>query len=687
MKKKLIVFTYDSMNSVYYLRELMDFFGNQIEIEAYAITDGIEDNLKADVILTLSPMNNDEILCHFSEEPTIIHGLKVITNYGYRKLMEIIPGTKVLLITTNRTSAFEMAAYFYQIGINHIDFIPSYPNNPENYSIDIAVTPGQMRFIPVYIRQVIDIGWRRISPDTLMSIMVALNIKTNFLLEKLYQTSKDVLSNDFSNAPLDLFSNTKDLLYTTINLIDDGLLFSNTNNTPLFVNNSFLHMMNLYKDSFDINNLIQYLPAEISSLILSEDEQNNYLVKLEENGQVFAFTKHAFSLYKDKKGFIVILKDSRKIEYLEHEIRKKSLAKNTSTKYQFSDIVGNSTAIKKCIQNAKRMALTNLPILIMGESGTGKELLAQSIHHHSTRCDKPFVALNCASFSKELLESELFGYEEGSFTGAKKGGKKGLFELAQNGTIFLDEIGEMPFELQAKLLRVLQEQEIRKIGSTTTISIDVRIITATNRDLSKMMDEGLFRLDLFYRISMFSLVIPPLRERKEDIPILAEYFLKTAQSTYYMDDSLKSLLLSYPWKGNIRELKNCIEYMTYMGSNKLTPDDLPPGYSKKLSDPDNARSPLNTDSDSTPVCFQELCGKQQELCYFILNLLFQHPMGRIRILKELDYKFTEHEIKKTLQHLTSNGYIYALKGRGGTTLTSKGLQLVHTMQQRNPKVL
>ncbi|MDX5716558.1 sigma 54-interacting transcriptional regulator, partial [Clostridioides difficile] len=216
------------------------------------------------------------------------------------------------------------------------------------------------------------------------------------------------------------------------------------------------------------------------------------------------------------------MKDVNNIEILEQKIRSDSVKRGYVAKYKFNNIIGNSSIIKDCIKKAKKMALTDNPILITGETGTGKEAFTQSIHNHSNRKNKPFVAINCASLPSELLESELFGYEDGSFTGAKKGGKKGLFELAHTGTIFLDEIGDMPHDLQVKLLRVLQEKEIRKIGGTSIIPIDVRILAATNKDLEKLIIENKFRMDLFYRISMFTLDLPPLRKRLEDIPLLLE---------------------------------------------------------------------------------------------------------------------------------------------------------------------
>ena len=364
--------------------------------------------------------------------------------------------------------------------------------------------------------------------------------------------------------------------------------------------------------------------------------------------------------------------------------RKNKVNAIEGVRFQFSDIICKSSIMKDCIQRAKRMALTDFPILINGESGTGKELFAQSVHQYSARSAHPFIALNCASLSNELLESELFRYEDGAFTGAKRGGKKGLFELAQNGTIFLDEIGEMPVLLQAKLLRILQEQEIRKLGSSTTIPINVRIITATNRDLPAMIEQGHFRLDLYYRISMFTLVIPPLRERKDDILPLSEYFLKSFKPYHSITPELQELLLSYPWKGNIRELQNCVEYMAYMGFGALTPDDLPPGYSKKADTP--SQTDISHFQDHLQIFnssadFPDLFSRDEILCQRILALLYDQPMGRMRILKELNYDYTGHEIKKAFDYLHAKNWIKSSRGRGGTSLTPTGMKKFQDTQR------
>ena len=212
---------------------------------------------------------------------------------------------------------------------------------------------------------------------------------------------------------------------------------------------------------------------------------------------------------------------------------------------------------------AQKAAATDFSVLLTGETGTGKEVFANAIHHASERRNKPFIRINCAAIPTELLEAELFGYEEGSFTGARKGGKKGKFELADEGTLFLDEIGDMPLTMQAKLLRVLQEKEIEKVGGEHPISVDVRVIAATNQNLELRIKDKSFRHDLFYRLNVIQLRIPSLQERGEDISLLAEYFLRQLNERYGKEVKLtqetEKLLVAYAWPGNIRELRNVIE--------------------------------------------------------------------------------------------------------------------------------
>lgn len=238
-------------------------------------------------------------------------------------------------------------------------------------------------------------------------------------------------------------------------------------------------------------------------------------------------------------------------------------------KYRFSDIVGDSRRLQEVLNQCKNVAKTNCSIMIEGPSGSGKELLAQAIHNESLRADKPFVAVNCGAIPKNLIESELFGYEGGSFTGAKGSGAKGKFELANGGTIFLDEIGEMPIDMQVTLLRALQEREITRIGGSKPIPIDVRVISATNKDLKEQIKQGEFREDLYYRLTVFPVNLPPLKDRIGDIPILLDYFLekkslKLNKDIPVISEDIFKKIISYCWPGNIREFENFIENLVLL---------------------------------------------------------------------------------------------------------------------------
>ena len=256
-------------------------------------------------------------------------------------------------------------------------------------------------------------------------------------------------------------------------------------------------------------------------------------------------------------GYMITLQDVKRIGDFLND-------KRYDNPITFDDIIGKSSKMMEVINRAKLFALSNSSVLITGESGTGKELFARAIHNLSQRCNKPFVAINCAAIPDQLLESELFGYEGGSFTGGKKNGKIGLLEVANGGTIFLDEIGEMAPHLQAKFLRVLQEGTIRKVGGDREIPINVRVLSATNQNIEVMVKNKKFRLDLLYRINIFSVQIPPLKDRKEDLPILIEYFINMHKRRYNKDIysvEVKAMekLIAYSWPGNVRELQNVME--------------------------------------------------------------------------------------------------------------------------------
>ena len=299
---------------------------------------------------------------------------------------------------------------------------------------------------------------------------------------------------------------------------------------------------------------------------------------------------------KKLKGYV--------IDFIENKEAIKNYNKiNKDYKITLDNIISTSEIMEHTKQKALIASKSNSTVLITGESGTGKELFARAIHNHSDRSDYPFVAVNCAAIPDNLLESELFGYEEGAFTGAKKGGKLGKFEIAQKGTIFLDEIGDMSLHLQGKLLRVLQERELDKIGSGSNILIDVRVIAATNKNLEELVKNGQFREDLYYRLKVIPLMLPPLRNRKDDIPLLIDYMIKEYsqklnKDVIGMEDDVRTALVEYSWPGNVRELQNIIEYSINMSiSNLLTLDIIPNNIKYKYYDDKCHKEEISTLAD------------------------------------------------------------------------------------------
>jgi formate hydrogenlyase transcriptional activator len=265
---------------------------------------------------------------------------------------------------------------------------------------------------------------------------------------------------------------------------------------------------------------------------------------------------------------------------------------------RFERIIGDSPALEAVLEQVERVAPTDSTVLIQGETGTGKELIAHAIHNISSRCGRPFVRVNCAAIPLDLLESELFGHEKGAFTGAIAQ-KIGRFELADKGTLFLDEVGDIPPALQPKLLRVLQEQEFERLGSTRTHKVDVRLVAATHRDLTEMANRGEFRSDLYYRLNVFPVMLPPLRDRREDIPALVEHFVgiysrRMGREIEHIPAATLSALTSYHWPGNIRELQNLIERGVILSNDGVLPNPLPASPARTLTVSAPAPSPAGT---------------------------------------------------------------------------------------------
>lgn len=386
------------------------------------------------------------------------------------------------------------------------------------------------------------------------------------------------------------YSNVFELLHTGIAVMSNEGRF-------LYCNSSFLEMFNLPPDILG-RHVNEYFttgeagvmttirtkkPTFCTSLTTGNEQGISFRYPLlDDNGNLQGVIIESISPSIGKERLSKLTETINELEKKSHYFEQKAL-RNNGAWHTFESILGQSAAIQNLKKTGIRFARNSAPILVLGESGTGKELVAQALHSASPRAKKPFVTVNCAALPQELMEAELFGYESGAFTGAKSGGIKGKFELANQGTIFLDEIGELPFSMQAKLLRVLESGEIQKLAHKGSLHSDFRLIAATNRDLEQLVREGKFREDLYHRLNILEISIPPLRERLDDIPVLCRHFIEQhagpqLASNLQISPEMYRLLRQSSWPGNIRELKNILTFAIFSledGEYILTPRHLP----------------------------------------------------------------------------------------------------------------
>ena len=410
---------------------------------------------------------------------------------------------------------------------------------------------------------------------------------------KVIKNNKDVLMN-FLGKMADLISNKikaqvkayeleleKKKLETLVNGIDKAIVSIDVDGNIDKYNLKFKKVFNLENNinGKNIFKLLEFIKKP-SRYNFKKEKSHSFNYKLDGHELKGIYNINEIILKKELKGYV--------IDFIDNKDAIKNYNKiNKDYSITLENIIGNSSIINSVKKEALIASKSTSTVLITGESGTGKELFARAIHNHSNRCENPFVAVNCAAIPDNLLESELFGYEEGAFTGAKKGGKLGKFEIANKGTIFLDEIGDMSLHLQAKLLRVLQEKELNKIGAKSNKFIDVRIIAATNKDLEKMVLKGTFREDLYYRLNVIPISLPNLRQRKDDIPdlidfMIKEYSRKLEKHVTDIDKNALDVMLEYKWPGNIRELQNIIEYGVNMSIGETITLDVIPNKLKNI---------------------------------------------------------------------------------------------------------
>lgn len=468
------------------------------------------------------------------------------------------------------------------------------------------------------------------------------------------KTGEKALSSALNEAvnaahSINLERGKSNLMQAVIDSSKDVLVATDQNGIVTMANNQAYHTFHLSPAERILGralNDLPDLPVPPDWMRVLDEGVEIDLIKRHEN-KYYLVNSKPIVVDGQRTGALFTVQNTENISETETKIRKELNTKGLVAKYHFGDIIGEDQSMKNCVAVAYKYSQVDSNVLLIGETGTGKELFAHSIHNTSKRSKQPFVAVNCAALPENLLESELFGYAPGAFSGASKTGKAGLFELAHRGTIFLDEIGEMPITLQAKLLRVLQEKEIRRLGDDKVIPVDVRVISATNINIHREIERGAFRSDLYYRLNLLNIRIPPLRDRKTDISLMMNYYLSKFACDFgkrvpYLTENAVNLLECHAWPGNVRELRNLCERMVVLNeSGEIGVEDLrqtelsekaPPATVQAAAE-DMAHKPCPERGDLLDTLLQKRIGREE-----LARMLGVSRTTLWRRLKELEEK-------------------------------------------------
>ena len=669
MKKIVVVYNNpDNREAISHIeQEIRNVFADRVLLEALFF-----DQLKpgeiilADAILLNGQQLLTRIRPHIQEAQNLIVLTRSINRKHLPELLQIPKNADVLLVNDSESSTMETLYMFYELGIFHFNLIPFSREKYEagEYAdISYAITPDEVNLVPKDIPHILNIGYREIGFDTLTRLASVLQLEDDTVSSNLIHYMQRVVEPDMNTHGNYLESYVKSLVMNEL-ISDSGfaILAFDSQGNLLFENQRAQRLFS--------NARLEDFAGEDGKNLLFTTGDANYLMD-----------RVSLGTGEDKLGYIISLRDEQEIHEAESQLNRKIREKGIYAKYNFSDIICQTDIMKQCISTAKKAALTDYTILIRGESGTGKELFAQSIHNFSQRQNKPFIAINCAALPENLLESELFGYEPGSFTGAQKKGKLGLFEQANTGTIFLDEIGDISPGLQSRLLRVLQEKQIMRIGSDKIINVDVRVLTATTKDLKKLVAEGMFREDLFYRLSVIPLDIPPLRARREDILTLLQFF--TGPDYRNISESQKEILRGYDWPGNVRELENAAIFFRALGSFPPLNASVSAGTAAELPFSGNA-------SAGHQLQRMHNINSRQKIEYLLLDILYtrssiSHSTGRpemLHQLKEHGMMVSDGKLRGILSEMEAEGLIRIEKGRRGTSITEAGIERLDQMDRQ-----
>ncbi|MEY8386514.1 sigma 54-interacting transcriptional regulator [Oscillospiraceae bacterium 38-13] len=675
VKKKISVIALDPRAGESYRSDIEKLFAEAADISVYSMLDGSAAGVleRADLFVASTDAygSPEELMRHI---PIDSQTMAVEVSFRWselRKLKELPAGSRVLFVNMTQTMAREAIAQLEQFGITHIHWIPFYPGAPEVPDAHIAVTPDELRYVPPGIETVIDLGQRVCTSG--MMIEIALRLGLEHLLEgpAFQRYAQEVATSNYSFDRMFARSiRLESQFHILMESLEDGVVGINEKG-EIFACNHHAEEMTLVSASLVHGRRCEEVFPYIPFVQCLQDRRTLPAKAVKVSGVNLSVEVVPVIRQNTCIGAFALLQRFNDVEARQSELRNQLFHKGHYARYSFADVIGQSEAIRKTRETLGRMARSESPVLLIGETGTGKELFAHAVHQASRRAAGPFVAINVAAFPENLLESELFGYEEGAFTGAKKGGRPGLFELAHRGTLFLDEVEGMSPTLQIKLLRALQEREVMRVGGNRIIHVDVRIVAATNEALEQKVREGSFRRDLYYRLSTLPALIPPLTERGDDIFLLTEHFRRELGGSFRLTEPVKDFFRRHAWPGNIRELRNVVEYFIYTEHPDIGMEDLPPTL---FLSGEPAPRP------AVPV------PEEREVSYgfrFVLSRLYAASeagtaVGRETLLKqarEAHVPLSQREVRDILADMAAQGLARVSRGRGGSQLTPKGREL------------
>ncbi len=679
MAKLVAVVTFMASAAKFYSDHLKELFGDNIETRLYSVEEHTNtENIDADLIVVSTYSIFETIKTNIKVDSEIVMPNLTFSKKSLEQIRTLPKGTKCMLVNSSVDMCIETLSLISQLGVSHVEFFAVYPGMNEVPDLELAVTPGEARFAPKNVKRLIDVGDRIFDISTMLEIALKLDLEFLLKEEEFSSYSEKIATNSYSLERLAGKTNKLESQFDILlRILDEGIIGVNSDGIIFAINCCAEKNICMQKTELvgrKAEEALREIPFD--TVFSTMQPIKNKLIKIKDT-YIDLSIEPVISMNK-LIGAFAILKKFKDTEYQQQKLRLQLLNRGYRAKYTFDDIIGNSPAIMKTRKIAGRMADTNFPVLITGESGTGKELFVQAIHNSSSRAESPFVAVNCAAIPDNLLESELFGYEEGAFTGAKKGGKPGLFEFAHMGTLFLDEIEAMSLNLQSKLLRILQEKEVIRVGGDRVINVDVRIIATTNEDMKWLIAEGRFRKDLYYRLNVLPLNIPPLRDRGEDILLILERIKDDLGSNFELSEDIKRIFLNYSWEGNIRELRNYVEYLTCVSEDRITVGDLPIDIlENKVSPAEDNKEFLNDVGDRLEDYIKVM--EQLSLCYENRTGIGRRALSKI--IEGKNIFITEPEIRSMLITLEKHKMITVSRGRGGSKLTEAGLNFIKVIKR------